>query len=95
MQQARRHNTDARGCAAGAGRRATALERARPAGGRPVGRQARRAAGPRGAGAGAAGRAAERRGRAGWARPGRAGWPKAVHSVHSACFRPGVTQYLS
>ena len=26
------------------------------------------------------------RGRALGARPGRAGWPRAVHSVHSACF---------
>ena len=28
-------------------------------------------------------------------RPGRAGWPWAVHSVHSACFWPGSTRYFS
>ena len=26
--------------------------------------------------------------------PGRAGWPWAVHSVHSACFWPGSTRYF-
>ena len=42
-------------------------------------------------------RARSARGRAGWAlgaRPGRAGWPWAVHSVHSACFWPGSTRYF-
>ena len=29
-----------------------------------------------------------------WARPGCAGWPWAVHSVHSACFWPGSTRYF-
>ena len=33
--------------------------------------------------------------RAGDARPGRAGWLRAVHSVHSACFRSGLTRYCS
>ena len=28
------------------------------------------------------------------ARPGRAGWPWDVHSVHSACFWPGSTRYF-
>ena len=28
------------------------------------------------------------------ARPGRAGWPWAVHSVHSACFWPSSTGYF-
>ena len=28
------------------------------------------------------------------ARPGRAGWPWAVHSVHLACFWPGSTRYF-
>ena len=35
--------------------------------------------------------------RAAWAlgmRPGRAGWPWAVHSVHSAYFWPGSTRYF-
>ena len=49
------------------------------------------------------GRARSVRGRAGWAagawpgrwaRPGCAGWPWAVHSVHSACFWPGSTRYF-
>ena len=37
-----------------------------------------------------------RRGRAGqgWLGAGRAGWPWAVHSVHSACFWPGSTRYF-
>ena len=36
----------------------------------------------------------ERWARAAWALPGRAGWPWAVHSVHSACFWPGSTRYF-
>ena len=37
-------------------------------------------------------------GRTAWAlgaMPGRAGWLRAVHSVHSACFRSGLTRYCS
>ena len=34
-------------------------------------------------------------GRAGRERPGRAGWPWAVHSVHSAYFRSVLTRYCS
>ena len=30
----------------------------------------------------------------GWLGAGRAGWPWAVHSVHSACFWPGSTRYF-
>ena len=70
-------------------------------------RQARRAAGARAlAGARERGRAAAgpRRGRqalgarqagAGRARPGRLGWPWAVHSVHSAHFRSVLTRFFS
>ena len=36
---------------------------------------------------------AERAGQ-GWLGAGRAGWPWAVHSVHSACFWPGSTRYF-
>ena len=34
-------------------------------------------------------------GSAGRARPGRSSWLRAVHSVHSACFRSGSTRYFS
>ena len=63
-------------------------------------------AGERGAGARGAravgrgsrrGRARSVRGRAGWAagaRPGRLGWPWAVHSVHSAHFRSVLTRFF-
>ena len=43
------------------------------------------------------GRSRSARGRAGWALgapPGRAGWPWAVHSVHSTCFWLGSTRYF-
>ena len=30
----------------------------------------------------------------GWLGAGRAAWPWAVHSVHSACFWPGSTRYF-
>ena len=33
--------------------------------------------------------------RAGCARPGRTGWLRAVHSVHTAYFRSGLTRYCS
>ena len=36
---------------------------------------------------------AERAGQ-GWLGAGRAAWPWAVHSVHSACFWPGSTRYF-
>ena len=29
------------------------------------------------------------------AQPGHAGWPRAVHLVHPACFWPDLTQYCS
>ena len=47
--------------------------------------------------AGRGGRRGRARGRPGWAlgaRPGRAGWPWAVHLVHSACFWPGSTRHF-
>ena len=58
-------------------------------------------AGRAGVGAGALARqgAAGRSRRAAWeldARPGvLLGWPKAVHTVHSACFWPDLTRYFS
>ena len=77
---------------AGAGKRARA--RLAQAGRRCVG-QAAATRGARGAGSrGATGRSR----RAAWAlgaRPGRAAWLRAVHSVHSACFRFGLTRYCS
>ena len=48
----------------------------------------------------AVGRAQERgarqagAGRVGRVRPGRAGWLRAVHLMHSACFWPGSTRYF-
>ena len=77
--------------------------RARSAGGRASGRRCGRARAR--AGSGMAGRAGaqagrSRRGRAGrwaWAlgaRPGRLGWPWAVHSVHWAHFRSVLTRYF-
>ena len=36
-----------------------------------------------------------RQGLRGRARQGRTGWLWAVHSVHSACFRPGLNRYCS
>ena len=79
----------------GLARRASVLGRAGLAcwgaqGGRRMGTGGR--AGARASGSGA-GRAAGRweRGRA---RPGRLGWPWAVHSVHSAHFRSVLTQYF-
>ena len=63
-------------------------------GARRVGRWSARGAGGLGAGRGRPGRWA----RAAWAlgaRAGRAGWLQAVHSVHSACFRSGLTRCYS
>ena len=72
----------AAGAGALAGARARAGERQLGAG---AGRAAGRALGARQAGAG----------RAGSARPGRLGWPWAVHSVHSAHFRSVLTRFFS
>ena len=53
------------------------------------------------AGRAGAGRASARQrhaGRAAWALgawAGLTGWPRAMHSVHSACFWPGLTQFCS
>ena len=71
--------------------------------GHDIGRAAGRGGGRRADGRqrhpGRAGRAQQGRGRrAAWvlgARPRRAGWPWAVHSVHSAYFRSVLTRYFS
>ena len=55
--------------------------------------RARARTGERQLGAGAGGR--QGAGRAGRARPGRLGWPWAVHSVHSAHFRSVLTRFFS
>ena len=77
---------------AGAGKRANTGGRAGGSGAR-----CRRTLSRRAGRGGRRGRARRTRGRAGWAlgaRPGRAGWPWVVHSVHSACFWPGSTRYF-
>ena len=56
------------------------------------------AAGARTAGSGVRGAWGVRSRGAAWAlgaRPGRAGWPRAVHSVHSAHFRSVLTRFFS
>ena len=58
-----------------------------------VGAQACGAGDGRRAGAGAGARQAGAK-RARRERPGRASWPWAVYSVHSACFWPGSTRYF-
>ena len=68
-------------------------------GGRRTGAEGRARAGERQLGAGAGGlqgavRAAGRRWACGAARPGRLGWPWAVHSVHSAHFRSVLTRFF-
>ena len=86
------------------GQRAASARGAQQAAGHGAGARARRGhsqsaqAGPRGAGAAAGARALKAR--VAWAlgaRPGHwaRGLAKAVHSVHSACFWPGLTQYCS
>ena len=47
----------------------------------------------RGHGRRAAGARQARGGGTTGAQPGSAGWPRDVHSVHSACFWPDLTQY--
>ena len=76
---------------------------ARQAGARQAGGTGTRQAGAWGAGELGRGRGRGRREAAGMGargaglvgRPGRSGWPRAVHSVHSACFWPGLTRYFS
>ena len=96
-----------RGEQAGAGRRQQRVSAAGAWACAAAGRRRRRAAGRwalrralgarKGAGR-AAGRALGARqagaGRAGRARPGRLGWPWAVHSVHSAHFRSVLTRFF-
>ena len=67
-----------------AGARALAGARARASGSWAQAQAGGRALGARQAGAG----------RAGHARPGRLGWPWAVHSVHSAHFRSVLTRFF-
>ena len=94
----------ARGGAGRAARRAGRAPSAQAADdrrGRARGVASARAAGARARGAQAAGAWARAVGAHGLgarcrgARPGRAGWLWVVHSVHSACFRPGLTRYCS
>ena len=87
---ARRRVAGARGagpCSGRAGER-----QARGARRRAAGAWARAREGERQLGAGAGGR--QGAGRAGHARPGRLGWPWAVHSVHSAHFRSVLTRFF-
>ena len=65
------------------------------------GARGRQASGARGARGGRQARWARQQARArveragqGWLGAGRAGWPWAVHSVHSACFWPSSTRYF-
>ena len=74
------------------GRRTGASARAR--GRAAAGRRRRRAAG-RWARGRALGERQAGAGREGLARPGRLGWPWAVHSVHSAHFRSVLTRFFS
>ena len=89
------------------GRRSSRQQRAGRAAGWASGSRARRARGRAGDGrqargqawlgrAGAHGWAHGARGaRPAWARPGRLGWPWAVHSVHLAHFRSVLTRFFS